>query len=167
MIVTAPLVALLLACGSGPTASKTSTPEPQAESARETAAAPAARADVVSVTASGEPGAYELAVGVRSPDTGCELYADWWEVLSEDGQLLYRRILNHSHPDEQPFVRSGGPVPVAADTTVWVRAHLAPGGYGGAAMRGSVANGFAAATLEAGFAAELDRASPQPEGCAF
>lgn len=124
-------------------------------------------ADVVSVSASGSPQSYDFLVGVLSPETGCDRYADWWEVLSEDGALLYRRILAHSHPDEQPFERAGGPVPVDAETIVWVRAHLAPGGYGGAAMRGSVAGGFSTATLDASFAAALESSAPQPEPCAF
>lgn len=51
---------------------------------------------------------------MRSPDRDCGLYADWWEVVGEDGRLLYRRILMHSHPDEQPFTRPGGPVAIAA-----------------------------------------------------
>ena len=41
-------------------------------------------ADVLEVSPSGERGAYSFAVTLRSPDTGCERYADWWEVVSED-----------------------------------------------------------------------------------
>ena len=51
-------------------------------------------------------------------------------MLSLEGALLYRRILAHSHVDEQPFVRSGGPVPVGASDIVIVRGHMNPGGYG-------------------------------------
>lgn len=133
------------------------------------APAPAAmpHADVVSVSVAGAPGAYQFEVGVRSPDTGCKQYADWWEVVSEDGRLLYRRVLLHSHVDEQPFVRGGGPVPVAADTRVWVRAHMNPQGYGGAALHGSVRDGFKSAALPADFAAQLATAPPLPEDCAF
>ena len=80
-------------------------------------------ADVIGVQVSGAPGAYQFNVTIKSPDTGCQQYADWWEVVSEDGRLLYRRVLLHSHVDEQPFTRSGGPVPIQADTVVWVRAH--------------------------------------------
>lgn len=124
------------------------------------------RADVVSVQARGAPGAYEFSVGVRSPDRDCKLYADWWEVVSEDGRLLYRRILMHSHPDEQPFTRPGGPVAVAAETPVIVRAHMVPTGYAGAAMRGSVARGFAPwPDAPPGFAAALATRPPLPEAC--
>ena len=125
------------------------------------------RADVVSVAVHGEPGALEFEVGIASPDTGCNQYADWWEVVSADGRLLYRRILRHSHVDEQPFVRSGGPVEVDPDRTVWLRAHMHPTGYGGSAMKGSVREGFAPADPKPGFADDLANTPPLPEGCAF
>lgn len=130
-------------------------------------AAAAPVADVLAVEATGEPGAYRFEVRISSPDTGCDQYADWWEVLSEDGELLYRRILAHSHVDEQPFVRTGGPVAVEPDRVVWVRAHMNPGGYGGQAMRGSVAGGFEPAELDPGFAREVVEQEPLPEGCRF
>jgi hypothetical protein len=124
-------------------------------------------ADVVAVHASGQAGAYEFNVTLRSPDTGCRQYADWWEVVSEDGRLLYRRVLLHSHVDEQPFTRSGGPVPIQATTPVWVRAHMNTGGYGGRALHGSVQTGFVPATPKADFAAQLATQAPLPDGCDF
>ncbi len=125
------------------------------------------RADVVGVGTRGDAGSYTFAVSVRSPDRGCDRYADWWEVLDSDGALLYRRILGHSHVDEQPFERSGGPVPIDADTTVFVRAHLNPGGYGGQLMTGTVVGGFETVTSAPTFAPEIEQAAPQPDGCAF
>jgi hypothetical protein len=125
------------------------------------------QADVIAVQASGQPGAYQFNVGIRSPDKGCTQYADWWEVVSTDGKLLYRRVLLHSHVDEQPFTRSGGPVPIQADTVVWVRAHMNTGGYGGAALKGSVKAGFKPAVPGAGFAYDLAKQSPLPDGCDF
>jgi hypothetical protein len=127
---------------------------------------PATAADVVAVEVSGDPGAYTFNVTVSSPDTGCDQWADWWEVVSEDGALLYRRVLLHSHVTEQPFTRSGGPVSVAADEVLIVRAHMNDGGYGGAALRGSVAEGFADDRPPLTFAAELASRDPLPEGCA-
>jgi len=124
-------------------------------------------ADVVSVEVTGEPDGYQFQVGISSPDSGCEQYADWWEVVTEEGRLLYRRILLHSHVDEQPLVRSGGPVKIGEDTVVIVRAHMHPGGYGGSAMQGSPASGFSQVALSPGFAADLESAPPQPEGCDF
>jgi hypothetical protein len=73
----------------------------------------------------------------------------------------------HSHVNEQPFTRSGGPAPVEADQTVWVRAHMNTGGYGGAAMKGSAADGFAPSELSPDFAAGLAKQEPLPDGCAF
>ncbi len=123
--------------------------------------------DVLAVRVAGEPNAYQFSVEVASPDTGCDQYADWWEVVSEEGELIYRRTLLHSHIDEQPFTRSGGPVPIGPDAVVIVRAHMYPGGYGGRAMRGSVADGFEAWDAAADFAPELEKAAPQPPACAF
>ena len=124
-------------------------------------------AEVLSVQATGQPGAYQFAVEIASPDTGCEQFADWWEVVSADGDLLYRRILLHSHVDEQPFVRSGGPVEIDADTPVFVRAHINTSGYGGAVMQGTVQTGFKPVEVESDFGSDLERVPPQPEDCAF
>ena len=124
-------------------------------------------ANVTAVRASGQAGAYEFHVTLRSPDTGCQQYADWWEVVTEDGKLLYRRVLLHSHVNEQPFTRSGGPVPIQATTRVWVRAHMNTGGYGGAALQGSVQTGFAPAVPPADFAVNLATHAPLPAGCDF
>jgi len=109
-----------------------------------------------------------FSVTISSDETGCDRYADWWEVVSADGtQLVYRRILAHSHVSEQPFTRSGGPVDIPDDREVVVRAHMNPTGYGGGAMRGSVAGGFTEVVLDAGFGAALETAAPLPSGCAF
>ena len=125
---------------------------------------------VQDVKVSGSENAYNFSVTLKSPDTGCEQYANWWEVISADGNtLFYRRILGHSHVAEQPFTRSGGAVEVAADTEVIIRAHMHPLGYGKGliAMKGSVANGFVVVDLIADFAANIEDAAPQPSGCAF
>jgi hypothetical protein len=123
-------------------------------------------ADVISVEVTGDTNAYQFSVGIRSPDTGCEQYADWWEVISENGALIYRRILTHSHVNEQPFVRSGGPAPIGANEVVYVRAHMHPTGYGGTVFVGSVRNGFQEVTVSSDFAVEVERESPQPNDCA-
>lgn len=124
-------------------------------------------ANIISVEVTGSSGPYSFSVGISSPDTGCNQYADWWEVLNEDGRLIYRRILAHSHVDEQPFIRSGGPVKIDSDTIVWIRAHMHPGGYGGAAFKGSVKSGFKKAPLSPQFAADLAKTPPLPDGCDF
>jgi|GEM_PF-2150998 len=94
-----------------------------------------AYADVISVEVSGVDNNYTFSVGITSPDTGCEQYANWWEVISEDGQLIYRRILGHSHVAEQPFVRLGGKVKIDKQQVVIIRAHMNTSGYGGMGVR--------------------------------
>ena len=129
--------------------------------------APVPRARVVDVAVSGGEGSYTFSVTVESPDTGCEQFADWWEVISPEGDLIARRILLHSHVDEQPFTRSTGGVAITADQEVIVRAHMNTSGYGMEALRGSNKAGFSEVLLEEGFAAELELEEPQPTGCAF
>ena len=124
-------------------------------------------ADVIRVNASGSDGFYSFSVTVRSPDMGCTQYADWWEVLTEDGDLIYRRVLAHSHTDEQPFKRSGEHFEVGATQMVIVRAHMNTSGYGGAAMKGSVANGFDVIDPDPQFAMNMAEQGPLPDGCAF
>ena len=113
---------------------------------------------------------YNFSVTLESPDSGCGQYANWWEVVSEDGKtLIYRRILGHSHVDEQPFTRSGGGVEIDANREVIIRGHMHPTGYGQGviAMKGSVANGFSTYKLEEEFGIALENTAPQPSGCAF
>ena len=123
-------------------------------------------ADVQNVSISGTQGAYTFAVTVGSPDTGCDQYTDLWEVLTTEGELLYRRILLHSHVNLQPFTRQGGPVPVQSQQTVIVRAHMSNLGYGGSAMRGTVENGFEPAPdITEDFAPEVEAQDPLPLFC--
>jgi len=125
-------------------------------------------ADVVGVAVTGTEEAYVFSVTVRSDETGCDRYADWWEIITPAGQLVYRRILQHSHPDEQPFTRaSETPVAVSSTADLYVRAHLSPGGYNGTVFGGTVANGFAEVSLDVGFAGDLASLAPQPEACLF
>jgi hypothetical protein len=130
-------------------------------------AAPGAQSDatVTAVRASGSAGNYTFVVTIRSNDTGCAHYADWWEVVDGDGRLVYRRVLLHDHADEQPFARDGGPVALQADQTVTVRTHMNTSGYAPAGMRGSVAAGFTPVTLATGYAAALAKTPPLPDIC--
>jgi hypothetical protein len=140
-------------------------PPPAAE---EAPSSPPPKAHVRAVEVTGAPGTYHFSVTIESPDRGCDQYADWWEVLDGDGGLLYRRILRHSHVDEQPFTRAGGPVEAAADRVLVVRAHLRTTGFGGQAMRGTPAGGFAVVTdLPADFATGVEGLPPRPEGCLY
>lgn len=119
----------------------------------------------VAATQSGDN--FTFQVTIKSPDTGCEQYADWWEVVSEEEELIYRRILLHSHVDEQPFLRSGGPVRISENTQVWIRAHMNNSGYGGEAFYGSINDGFEVKVMPEDFALELEDSQPLPDDCAF
>lgn len=122
---------------------------------------------ITNVDTSGEENNYQFSVGIKSPDTGCNQYANWWEVISEEGVLIYRRILGHSHVDEQLFVRSGGPVAIEKDQVVIIRAHMNTSGYSTQIFKGSIANGFSENTLAGDFAIELETTEPLPSNCAF
>jgi len=150
------LFILLISCGSS---SETSTIQPPNQSGE--------KAVVVSVTASGNENDYSFNVGILSPDMGCSQYANWWEVISENGDLIYRRILGHSHVNEQPFIRSGGSVSISKDQVVIVRAHMNTSSYGNKTFKGSVSGGFVAFETVQNFAADLATQSPLPSGCAF
>ena len=124
-------------------------------------------ASVTDISVNGSAGRYTFQVEISSPDTGCNQYANWWEIVSEDGNLIYRRILLHSHVDEQPFTRGGGPADISADTNVWIRAHMNNSGYGGQVYFGSVRNGFEALNHPEDFALKLENEEPLPDDCAF
>jgi hypothetical protein len=106
-----------------------------------------ANADVVHVraiqTAGPDPGegatTWTFHVTVEHPDTGWEDYADGWDVVTPDGEVLkpdpgepFTRTLLHPHVEEQPFTRSQSGVVVPAGVTeVRVRAHDIVDGFGG------------------------------------
>ena len=167
-IFTATVMLLIAACGANaeqgiPDATAlVSIPDTEASST-----APAGAANVEAVIVRGEAGSYSFSVVVRSVDTGCDQYSDWWEALSESGELVYRRVLLHSHVDEQPFTRTGGPVDVQPGDTIIVRAHMNTSGFGGSAMRGSVADGFSVVELPSGFGDGVETVEPLPTSCAF
>lgn len=138
----------------------------------------AAYAHVTAISATGSDGAYTFSVSIESADIDCTQFADSWEVLSEDGSLLYRRILEHSHTDENgttdadapgnTFTRDGGPIAIDASRIVVVRAHMNTTGYNGRAMRGSVDTGFAnAPDIDSLFAADVEDDMPIPGACSF
>ena len=45
-------------------------------------------------------------VKVQHEDTGWDHYANSWEVLTLDGEVIATHVLTHPHVEEQPFTRS-------------------------------------------------------------
>ncbi|HET6446476.1 MAG TPA: hypothetical protein VFI27_18050 [candidate division Zixibacteria bacterium] len=91
-------------------------------------------------------------VTVSHPDVGWDDYADGWDVVTEQGEILKRsssdtftRLLLHPHETEQPFTRNqGGLVVPEGVTRLSVRAHDIVDGFGGkeAAVDLSVSSGL-------------------------
>lgn len=122
-----------------PSATMAPTSEP-AQPAATTAPAQQGMADVTFVKAvQKEDGAWTFSVTVRHPDTGWEDYADGWDVVTPDGQVLkvnpddpFTRLLLHPHVNEQPFTRSQSRIRIPDGVTqVTVRAHSLVRGFGG------------------------------------
>lgn len=158
-----PLALLLAACTADPAPPATGDSPPG-----ETEPQAGVGADVEAVSATGEDGAWVFSVTLHSPDVDCTRYADWWELVDPDGSLVYRRVLNHSHADEQPFERAGDPVDVTATQELLVRGHMNDSAYGGVVFRGNVSTGFAVdRSVGADFAAELATQEPLPTECWF
>ena len=124
-------------------------------------------AQVLKVEVTGQSNNYTFAVTISSPDTGCDRYADWWEVITPSGELLYRRILLHSHVKEQPFRRTGGAVKIQPQQEVIVRVHMNPDGYSTMAQKGTVESLFSAIALPEDFAPQLASVEPLPQNCAY
>jgi len=51
-------------------------------------------------------GSCTFAVTLEHADTGWDHYANQWDVMTLDDQLLGSRVLYHPHENEQPFTRS-------------------------------------------------------------
>ncbi len=97
------------------------------------ATADAGEADVEAARIAKErAGTYRFDVTVRHGDTGWRHYADKWDVVGPDGEILGTRVLLHPHENEQPFTRSLSGVAVPRGIArVTVRAHDKIDGYGG------------------------------------
>jgi hypothetical protein len=96
-------------------------------------AALAGEADVLSAEAQcSDDRVCRFAVTLRHADEGWKHYADRWEVLSPEGELLATRVLRHPHVEEQPFTRtlSGVKIPTSIEK-VRIRARDSVHGYGG------------------------------------
>ena len=107
--------------------------------------ATAGEADVVKVKAQeARAGEWRFSVSLRHADTGWDHYANNWEVLSPDGEIIATRVLGHPHVNEQPFTRSLSGVKIPKDLThVVIRASDSVHGYGGQMMRVDLKTGKA------------------------
>ncbi len=112
-------------CATATTQPSNATPEPSEE--------PVTLASVIFVRARLQTdGDWTFDVTVQHEDTGWEHYADLWEVLTMDGEVLATRVLTHPHVEEQPFTRSQSGIVIPEGVTqVRVRAHDLVHGYGG------------------------------------
>ena len=155
---------IILSCGTENTSTNTISTQEEEIS---TTSSETDLAKITAVECTGQPNNYTLAVTIESPDTGCDQYADWWEVFYPDSTLIYRRILGHSHVTEQPFTRSGGLVAVGPDEFIYVRAHMNNTGYGTQVFSGKVGEGLTLDTLATSYASGLASQEPLPQDCAF
>ena len=75
-------------------------------------------------------------VTVRHADEGWKHYADQWDIISPDGEVLATRVLHHPHVNEQPFTRSLSGIKIPAGIReVILRARDSRHGWGGKEMR--------------------------------
>ena len=93
----------------------------------------AGEVDVLMVdVAANDRGGYNFTVTVAHKDSGWDHYADRWEILDGDGNILGTRTLHHPHVNEQPFTRSLSGVEIPDHVNVvTVRAHDSVHGQGG------------------------------------
>ena len=102
-------------------------------------------------------------------------YVDWWEMLSTQGELLYRQLITTSHFDQQRFTMKSAPLSIPLDQPVIIRAHVAsrsgPGAlsfigyYSTQALQGSIATRFRPIRLSRTFASWVEKQEPQPDRC--
>lgn len=87
-------------------------------------------------------GTWTIFATVKHADEGWDHYADKWEVLGPDGEIIATRTLLHPHVGEQPFTRSlGGILLPESITQIRIRAHDLVHGYGGAEFEIILGNG--------------------------
>ena len=96
----------------------------------------AGEADVVDATiARASDGTFRFDATLAHADTGWEHYANAFEIVDAEGNILAVRTLVHPHVDEQPFTRSiSGVVLEPGLKEVTVRGHDSVHGLGGTEM---------------------------------
>jgi hypothetical protein len=118
-----------------------------------------------------------LEATIQSPDQDCDQRASWWEVITPEGELLKRELIDTVHRDPQPFTTSLDSINIDPDQELLIRAYFqgsygqdpysgdSLSGYTDQAFRGSLAKGFRSIRLSPDFANWLEQADPQPEKC--
>jgi hypothetical protein len=80
----------------------------------------------------GSDGLWKFDATVRHNDEGWDHYADAWQVVDLEGNVLAERVLAHPHDTEQPFTRSQSNIDIPPELTqVIVRAKCNVHGFGG------------------------------------
>ena len=93
-------------------------------------------------------GRYRFNVTLLHDDDGeAPTYADWWQVDTQDGQELGRRVLTHAH-STAPFTRSQVIDIPDGVTMVIVRGHDMLHEYGGQAIRVNLQTGETEVVLD-------------------
>ncbi|MEM9088493.1 MAG: hypothetical protein AAGC93_07085 [Cyanobacteria bacterium P01_F01_bin.53] len=140
---------------------------------------------VKGVDYSGQPGNYTFKVKLQSPDKTCKQRADWWEVITPEGALIKRQVMNTVHKDEQAFESDElDSLALAPDQTVIIRAHfngeyvseqdllvderisrgyIDKSGYTDQALKGSISKGFNVVRISENFAPWLEETEPLPD----
>lgn len=86
----------------------------------------------VEIEPTGEPGRFDVEVTLRHADSGWDHYANRWEILGPQGEVIATRVLAHPHVHEQPFTRGLSAVRIPGEFSwVRVRGHDLVHGYGG------------------------------------
>ncbi len=75
---------------------------------------------------------WSINVTIEHADTGWDHFADGWEVLDADGNVLGYRKLLHPHVEEQPFTRSISNLILPDGTReIFIRTHCSVDGWTG------------------------------------
>ncbi|MCZ2722182.1 hypothetical protein O1D97_11155 [Marinomonas sp. 15G1-11] len=91
----------------------------------------AGEADIIKVNVDCSASLCNMQATVLHEDSGWDHYADRWEVLNEDGEVIATRVLLHPHENEQPFTRGLQFKKPTGLQRVEVRAHDSVHQYGG------------------------------------
>lgn len=78
---------------------------------------------------------YKISTTVQHADQGWDHYADAWQVLDQDGNVIGQRTLHHPHVNEQPFTRSLTLTIPESVEVITVRARDSVHGFGGVEKR--------------------------------